>query len=148
MLGPVVFRSRIVVKSNWRLSFTYSSQIRPQYRCLSAARSPRNIVPANHDNAIMSSTTTTTQTITADNVLRLFPEVVNTSVIGSSRSASHDADLAGYDEEQIRLMEEVCIVLDEDDRPIGSASKKDCPSPLHHLTFASPTDQTPFQATS
>lgn len=34
--------------------------------------------------------------------------------------------MAGYDEEQIRLMDEVCIVLDEDDIPIGSASKKVC----------------------
>ena len=30
-----------------------------------------------------------------------------------------------YDVEQIRLMEEVCILLDRDDKPIGSASKKD-----------------------
>ena len=37
-----------------------------------------------------------------------------------------DNDLQGYDEEQIRLMEEVCIVLDENDVPIGSASKKVC----------------------
>ena len=67
----------------------------------------------------------TTTTITADNVLRLFPEV-NTAIIGTSRSNSSDVDLAGYDEEQIRLMDEVCIVLDENDMPVGSASKKTC----------------------
>jgi isopentenyl-diphosphate delta-isomerase len=61
--------------------------------------------------------------ITADNVLRLFPEV-NTTVIGARRTEAGDADLQGYDEEQIRLMDEVCIVLDENDQPIGSASKK------------------------
>jgi len=73
----------------------------------------------------MSTTTTITQpSITAENVLRLFPEV-NTSVIGA-RSDGNDADLAGYDEEQIRLMDEMCIVLDENDVPIGSASKKAC----------------------
>jgi isopentenyl-diphosphate delta-isomerase len=64
--------------------------------------------------------------ITAENVLRLFPEV-NTSLIGGSHnSARNDDALEGYDEEQIRLMDEVCIVLDEDDIPIGSASKKVC----------------------
>lgn len=75
----------------------------------------------------MSTTTTTTTapTITAENVLRLFPEV-NTTLIGASSNNTDDADLAGYDEEQIRLMDEMCIVLDEDDKPIGSASKKLC----------------------
>lgn len=73
----------------------------------------------------MSSTTTQTQTITADNVLRLFPEV-NTSLASSHKASIDDNDLQGYDDEQIRLMEEVCIVLDENDVPIGSASKKVC----------------------
>lgn len=78
--------------------------------------------------AIMSSTMTTTQTstITAENILRLFPQV-NTTLIGAARdTTSVDNDLEGYDEEQIRLMDEVCIVLDENDVPIGSASKKIC----------------------
>jgi len=75
----------------------------------------------------MSTTTTVTETrnITADNIIRLFPDV-NTSLATTSQSATHDADLEGYDAEQIRLMDEVCIVLDEDDVPIGSASKKTC----------------------
>lgn len=76
----------------------------------------------------MSTTVTLTQppAITAENVLRLFPEV-NTSLIGGTHnSAANDNALEGYDEEQIRLMDEVCIVLDEDDIPIGSASKKVC----------------------
>jgi len=76
----------------------------------------------------MSSTTTITQApaITAQNILRLFPEV-NTSIIGATHSAANsNNDLEGYDEEQIRLMDEVCIVLDENDVPIGSASKKVC----------------------
>jgi isopentenyl-diphosphate delta-isomerase len=74
----------------------------------------------------MSTTTTTTQTgtATADNILRLFPEV-DTRLISATRS-SQDNDLEGYDAEQIRLMDEVCIVLDENDHPIGSASKKVC----------------------
>lgn len=87
----------------------------------------------------MSSTATVTEApavvtvsqqpaITAENVLRLFPEV-NTSLIGGSHnSAIEDSALDGYDEEQIRLMDEVCIVLDNDDIPIGSATKKLCRS--------------------
>ena len=75
----------------------------------------------------MGSISTQTQTITADNVLRLFPDV-NTSLASSHKVPTSDNDLQGYDEEQIRLMEEVCIVLDNDDNPIGSASKKVCTS--------------------
>lgn len=79
----------------------------------------------------MSSTTTQTQTITAENVIRLFPDV-NTSLASSHKVPTSDSDLQGYDEEQIRLMDEVCIVLDNDDNPIGSASKKVC-------TFSAPS---------
>ncbi|EEY22187.1 isopentenyl-diphosphate Delta-isomerase [Verticillium alfalfae VaMs.102] len=68
----------------------------------------------------MSTTTTTTTTtsadpITAESILRLFPDI----------DTSTEA-LSGHDEEQIRLMDEVCIVLDENDKPIGNASKKAC----------------------
>jgi len=35
-------------------------------------------------------------------------------------------DLAEYDAEQVRLMEEMCILLDENDKQIGAASKKVC----------------------
>ncbi len=73
----------------------------------------------------MGSTTIQTQTITAENVIRLFPDV-DTHLATSHRVPTSDNDLQGYDEEQIRLMEEVCIVLDENDVPIGSASKKVC----------------------
>jgi isopentenyl-diphosphate delta-isomerase len=82
-------------------------------------------------------------TITRENVTTLFPDV-HTRLIGADMApnatpspASGDGaaaadtkdggdDLAGYDEEQIRLMDEVCIVLDTNDMPIGSASKKAC----------------------
>jgi isopentenyl-diphosphate Delta-isomerase len=73
----------------------------------------------------MSAITTQTQPVTSDNVLRLFPDV-RVSPTTSSHVAKTDADLEGYDEEQIRLMEEVCIVLDQNDVPIGTASKKVC----------------------
>ena len=35
-------------------------------------------------------------------------------------------DLAGYDPEQSRLMDERCILVDEEDRPLGAADKKTC----------------------
>lgn len=63
--------------------------------------------------------------LTADNVSQIFPDV-NTSLASSHKVPTSDSDLQGYDEEQIRLMEEVLIVLDVDDVPIGSASKKVC----------------------
>lgn len=67
----------------------------------------------------MSTTTTTTtanaEPMTAETMLRLFPDI----------DTSSEA-LSGHDEEQIRLMDEVCIVLDTNDMPIGKASKKVC----------------------
>lgn len=64
----------------------------------------------------MSTTTTVTeQPITAETILRLFPDIDTNSEA-----------LSGHDEEQIRLMDEVCIVLDDNDLPIGKASKKVC----------------------
>jgi isopentenyl-diphosphate delta-isomerase len=64
----------------------------------------------------MSTTATiTAEPITADSILRLFPDIDTSG-----------AALEGHDEEQIRLMDEVCIVLDENDLPIGTASKKLC----------------------
>ncbi|GMF80566.1 unnamed protein product [Aspergillus oryzae] len=88
----------------------------------------------------MSVTTTTTEPprITAENVATLFPEV-DTSLArevlpkaDGNPSAASSNELAGYDDEQVRLMDEVCIVLDDDDKPIGSASKKTCKIiPLH-----------------
>ena len=89
----------------------------------------------------MSTTTTQAQTITADNVIRLFPDV-DTQIARSNSAAfnnNHNDDLEGYDEEQRRLMDEVCIVLDENDNPIGSVSKKVC-------TYWGAVPLTPLQA--
>ena len=74
----------------------------------------------------MAASATGTQTLTAENVLHLVPEVDTHLASAHQRHDTTHGDLAGYDEEQIRLMDEVCIVLDEDDKPIGSASKKVC----------------------
>lgn len=65
----------------------------------------------------MSTTTTVTTTgINAETILRLFPDIDTTNT----------SELDGHDAEQIRLMDEVCIVLDENDEAIGTASKKIC----------------------
>ena len=77
------------------------------------------------------SATATAQKITAENVATLFPDV-DTSLArdvlptSTQPSARDSSELQGYDEEQIRLMDEVCIVLDNNDIPIGSATKKLC----------------------
>ncbi|EMC91862.1 hypothetical protein BAUCODRAFT_126839 [Baudoinia panamericana UAMH 10762] len=73
----------------------------------------------------MTATMAPAQPASAEHILSLFPEI-NTSLATQTRSALKDDDLQGYDEEQIRLMDEVCIVLDDHDQPIGSASKKVC----------------------
>ncbi|KAF8421229.1 IDI1, isopentenyl diphosphate:dimethylallyl diphosphate isomerase [Tirmania nivea] len=64
------------------------------------------------------------QPITASRILTLFPEI--DSSLATATTDDDNSVLDGYDAEQVRLMEEVCIVLDEDDKPIGSASKKVC----------------------
>lgn len=67
----------------------------------------------------MSSTTTATVTATE-----------------SAASLSLDPSLAGHDEEQIRLMEERCIVLDNDDKYLRDGSKKECEYITAHPSLA------------
>lgn len=73
--------------------------------------------------------------ITSNNVAQLFPQVQPVHTTGSTASAtgasstladSSDSLFSGHDEEQIRLMQEQCIVLDWNDVPVGAASKKVC----------------------
>ncbi|KAJ1709596.1 hypothetical protein NYO67_8270 [Aspergillus flavus] len=67
--------------------------------------------------------------ITAENAHELLPEVEALSAVSPVTcgvSAAESGDFEGYDEEQVRLMDEVCIVLDVDDEPIGRASKRVC----------------------
>lgn len=44
----------------------------------------------------------------------------------ASMHAAPDVSLAGFDDEQVRLMEERCIVLDENDNILRDGSKKEC----------------------
>lgn len=90
----------------------------------------------------MTTATTQIEAVTAENVVRLFPDVNSSLARTHNDSTSTRDELEGYDEEQIRLMEEVCIVLDTDDNPIGTGSKKTCKSPSlppTQITQAFPT---------
>lgn len=76
----------------------------------------------------MSTITTALETpqststpVSAETILRLFPDIDTTST----------SELDGHDAEQIRLMDEVCIVLDNNDQAIGTASKKICTQTPH-----------------
>ena len=44
-----------------------------------------------------------------------------------------DVSLDSYDEEQVRLMEERCILVDENDKAYGEDSKKTCGSRLPYI---------------
>jgi isopentenyl-diphosphate Delta-isomerase len=69
------------------------------------------------------------QGLSAEDILRVFPEVTRSAINGSTQGSSGAEDnslFAGHDEEQIKLMDEVCIVLDWNDDPVGFASKKTC----------------------
>lgn len=78
------------------------------------------------------------KSLTDEQIFETFPEVIpleQASGLSSSRGTSGDFEedneedktiFAGHDEEQIKLMAENCIVLDYNDTPIGSGTKKLC----------------------
>jgi isopentenyl-diphosphate delta-isomerase len=51
----------------------------------------------------------------------------------SAQAAFATIDLSGYDAEQSRLMDERCIIVDEQDRAIGALDKKTC---MHNYTLS------------
>ncbi|CAH6722396.1 isopentenyl-diphosphate Delta-isomerase [[Candida] jaroonii] len=53
-------------------------------------------------------------------------KISGVSTTSSSSQSNGDDVFEGHDEEQIRLMDELCIVLDYDDKPIGAGTKKLC----------------------
>lgn len=46
--------------------------------------------------------------------------------IQAAKAALASIDLSNYDPEQSRLMDEKCILVDEDDNAIGAMDKKTC----------------------
>jgi hypothetical protein len=53
--------------------------------------------------------------------------------VAAARATLASIDLANYDAEQSRLMEERCIVVDEADNALGAADKKTCMCSSYHL---------------
>lgn len=69
------------------------------------------------------------QTITAENLERLFPGTVGYLAKYDDNTASKpQKELQGTDPKQAEHMKEVCIILDEYDRPLGGGSKRICTS--------------------
>lgn len=71
------------------------------------------------------------ESLSGEKILEKFPEVIKLSQTTGAASKSgstsaNDKEFEGHDEEQIRLMEELCIVLDNNDTPIGAGTKKLC----------------------
>ncbi|EDO15521.1 hypothetical protein Kpol_479p9 [Vanderwaltozyma polyspora DSM 70294] len=70
--------------------------------------------------------------LSADDILEEFQEVIplqrrpNTHSSSESNGSNQDDLFSGHDEEQIRLMNENCIVLDWNDNAIGAGTKKLC----------------------
>jgi isopentenyl-diphosphate delta-isomerase len=61
------------------------------------------------------------------------PSMTTTTTAPAGVSTS-DIDISqGYDDEQIRLMEEVCIVIDQNDQPVRPGTKKECTIPIPHF---------------
>jgi isopentenyl-diphosphate delta-isomerase len=71
----------------------------------------------------MSATTTMTEETQANSA----SSAANVALRATSASNETASDaLAGHDEEQIRLMEERCIVVSNDDEALRDGSKKEC----------------------
>lgn len=72
------------------------------------------------------------QSLKPEDILKTFPDVApitttNLDPRPTSKESADDKQLFdGQDAEQIRLMEEVCIVVDWNDTPVGAGSKKTC----------------------
>jgi isopentenyl-diphosphate Delta-isomerase len=78
--------------------------------------SPQKILNIPLHPSTMTPSMTTTATATSEGAISTDEVALSTS--------------EGYDDEQIRLMEEVCIVINENDQPIRPGTKKEC-LPLH-----------------
>ncbi|QFZ29700.1 putative isopentenyl-diphosphate Delta-isomerase [Clavispora lusitaniae] len=72
------------------------------------------------------------QSLSRDDILSKWPEVtplkqISGTPTSAESSSTVDSQLfEGHDKEQIKLMEELCIVLDYNDTPVGAGTKKAC----------------------
>lgn len=68
--------------------------------------------------------------LTQDKILKSFPEIIPLGKTSGKLSVDEDKNsknediFQGKDEEQIRLMNELCIILDYNDKPVGAGTKK------------------------
>lgn len=69
---------------------------------------------------LISSTVAHTEAIAAENILHLFPISSNPP----AAAAGQGSEPGDYDEKQVHLVYEFCVGFCEDDKPIGSAFKK------------------------
>lgn len=58
--------------------------------------------------------------------------------VGAIHQTESQVNLDAYDDEQVRLMEERCILVDEDDKAYGDSSKKRCKLASHIVPIFSP----------
>ncbi|AET41572.1 isopentenyl-diphosphate delta-isomerase IDI1 Ecym_8293 [Eremothecium cymbalariae DBVPG len=92
----------------------------------------REILLGKEEIEIMSPYAELVRSLTQGDVLELFPEVIpinnrpNTHSSASSDQDQKDTVFKGHDEEQIKLMNENCIILDWEDNAIGAGTKKLC----------------------
>lgn len=69
----------------------------------------------------MSATTTESITVT-----KTSPSPATAAAAALAAAQLATVDLSTYDAEQSRLMDERCILVDEQDRVLGAADKKTC----------------------
>ena len=78
----------------------------------------------------MSEYSKLVQSLTRDDILEMFPDIIplndRPNTHSSESTGENDTFLAGHDEEQIKLMNENCIVLDWEDNAVGAGTKKMC----------------------
>jgi hypothetical protein len=64
--------------------------------------------------------------ITLQSISPILIQMATATTTATAQAAFATIDLSSYDAEQSRLMDERCIVVDEQDRAIGALDKKTC----------------------
>jgi hypothetical protein len=87
---------------------------------------PRKLAAAKIRHRVATGICSEGPTIMAPS-MTMTTRTTNTQDQSTGHTTVDEIDLSrGYDDEQIRLMEEVCIVIDENDQPLRAGTKKEC----------------------